>query len=598
MSKKLLAAVFAAAFLMASLTACGGKIELAKDGSAAVTATNGGLSVETGDYLYFINGQELYTENNEQGKVDKGALVRVKKAELEKGAEAEVEVVVSRLLSAGDHTSGLYIFGDKLYFATPSNVKSKTGNVQYDDLEFYVVSTNGTGLKKIVTTTGSAGNSAAYRFVSVGDKVYLVYVSTEPEEEGSTTNKNYINVVSESGEKIAKEEYVSYVFDKDLDGEYVWYTKGVHNDVLEQDEAYNEVYRLKIGDKEGQKVLSGIGSNRDDDEHKYENKGIKGVSFTLIAAQNGYLYFSVVNLDTSVSTDTFYSFVKEDIATADVEANYKGLTKMTYNGSSSVFAAGSIYVKPDLIFYLDSSNGFCSYNYTISGEYNKDPEAGDNYGSIIEYYSSDILTATLAYVADGYLYYHISGVYYRLPFSGVSGTMKDAKPEKLSSVTYATDWYNAEVVKSGDKEYLIGTLSSNDYMDYIAALPVMDKDALDELALSDNYDVKSFLTSFITDEDELADALEDLEETKYGDFIAGSGRNNVHYVWKKMLAHLGEEAEGKVNDYLDSTYPDGSSSGSSSEGEGCGSSASAGTALAFVMLGSAFVMVSNKKREK
>lgn len=591
MGKKLMAILALALCLLFAFAACdgGNNTALTEDGSAAAVSSNGGFLAETGDYVYFINGNELYTEDNTSGKVEKGALIRVKKSELYKGAKAEKEVVVSKLVSTGDYSAGVSIYGGRIYFATPSTEKDKTGNVQNADIKFCSAKLDGTDVKEFATAKGSAGNAAAYRFTEAGGKVYAYYLSTETEEEnGTETTKNYINVVEDNGNTVAKEEYATYVFDKNASGKYVYFTKSVKNETLDITESFNEVYRLEIGKDKAEKILYGAGSNRNEQDGKeYTGKGVQGVTYTLVAAQNGYLYFSVVNIDTSVSTDTYYAFLGETLS-ADTEENLKNATVMTYGGSSSVFAATSIYESPNCIVYLDTTKGLCSYNYADDTDYDK------YYGVTVEYYSSEILTATVSHVANGYLYYQISGVYGRLPYEN-GHIASGSEAQQLSPVTFSTSWYAPEVVKVGEKEYVLGTVSAEDYYDYVMAYEILDKDTLDKLALDEAFDVGAFLKETVTDEDDLADLKDDLKETKYGEFLTATSRESVLYNWGKSVSLLGEDAQKEIDEYIDRVYPDGNSSSSSSE-EGCSSAMGASAVIGVAFVAAAGVFAGKKRK--
>ena len=68
-------------------------------------SSNGGFAVQKGEYIYFINGVETHTTDNTYGKVEMGALARVKASDL-----SNAEIVIPSLFVAGDKTSGFYIF--------------------------------------------------------------------------------------------------------------------------------------------------------------------------------------------------------------------------------------------------------------------------------------------------------------------------------------------------------------------------------------------------------------------------------------------------------------------------------------------------------
>ncbi|MBR2968493.1 MAG: hypothetical protein IKC36_01475 [Clostridia bacterium] len=584
MSKKIIALLAAAVCMLCAFAGCNAKNASlsTRDNGQAVATANGGFLAETTDYVYFINGNELYTEDNTTGSVEKGALVRMAKADLEKEAdERTVEVVASKLVSTSDYSAGISIFGDKVYFATPSNEKDKVGTVLNNEVQFCYTGLNGGDVKVFATAKGTAGNATAYRFNEVGGKVYVTFVEATTNDKEETVNT--IKVVSADGTTVFTDEYAAYVFEKGATADHVYYTKAVENEVLDQPESFNEVYSYTIGNASADKLFNGSGSNRNDEENNVEfnNKGIQGVTFTLIAAENDYLYLSVANIDTSVSSDTFYAFVKEGTingatTVAESEANYETLitgNKMNSGTSAAanVFAATSIFEDVDNIIYLDTAKGLCSYNYTKDNYENLD-------GVSIIYHDEVITTATLSYVQGDYLYYNVSGVFYQLAYK-----QADAEAKKLSPVAFATDWYAPEVVTYNNKEYVVGTLSSADYFDCVFALEVETEEQNDELVLeklADLFASEEWINAVEPDEDDFEDIVKDLEETTYGDFISGSGRENALYVWKKSVSFVGETEKGEIADYIEATYPNSATEEVTEEEEkGCSSFAGAGLAV-------------------
>lgn len=601
MGKKLLAIVTFIVCLLMAFTSCSTTEPLTDDNSAT-TYSVGGFLAETGDYVYFINGSELYSEDNTSGNVEKGSLVRVKKADLDKGSSAKAECVVSKLISTSDYAAGIAIADGRIYYATPSTEKDKLGNVKNTDIEFYSAKLNGTDVKKIATASGSAGNAAAYRFYydETVNKTYVLFVSEETvTEDGSEVTKKYLNVVAADGSEVFKTEYETYVFDKD-GGAYVYYTTNVKNEELNSTESFNAVYRVKIGATESEMMLYGAGSNRNEQDGKtYVNKGIQGVKFTLVAAQNNYLYLSVATVDTTVAATTFYAYVGETID-ADAEKNYaENLKVMTYDSTSAatVLTASAVYFDPQNVMYMDSSKGICSYNYANESDYDK------YFGITVEYYDKDILSGTIAYVNNGYLYVNVSGVYYRLKMQA-NTIAQDAVTEKISPLTYSTSWYAPEVVTVGDKEYVIGMYSAADYKDRVFATAIEDfekeiitKDA-DEVYFITEANVKAFIEAFVTDEEDVNDFINDNKETTLASFMTASSRLSVNYMWTKTISLIGAEAQKEIDEYLEDTYPESSSSSSSSsiESESC-SSAVASSAIAAVVLLGGFTVAVAKKRD-
>ncbi|MBO4412469.1 MAG: hypothetical protein J5779_00435 [Clostridia bacterium] len=148
---------------------------------------NGGYVVQKGEYIYFASGYVKTSDlgtgglNNNFGEVENGALYRAKVEYQTTGSEEEenltekmaisnVELLLSKLV--GFDNSGLYIFGNKIYFGTPATSWASDGTVEYDQITFYSLSLNGTNLTKIYQTTDFDGGE--YKFVCVDNIVCLI----------------------------------------------------------------------------------------------------------------------------------------------------------------------------------------------------------------------------------------------------------------------------------------------------------------------------------------------------------------------------------------------------------------------------------------
>ena len=111
-------------------------------------SSNGGFVVEKGDYIYFINGAEDYTASNKFGDVVKGALMRLSKSDLAAKKYADAETVVPMLFVAQNFDAGIYIYGDYVYYASPTTEKDQDGNVQNDWISFKRAKLDGTEVMK------------------------------------------------------------------------------------------------------------------------------------------------------------------------------------------------------------------------------------------------------------------------------------------------------------------------------------------------------------------------------------------------------------------------------------------------------------------
>ena len=157
-AKKIISLVAVATLFGSTLamTACGKDYykEKALPGytSEGEVNSNGGFAVEKGDYIYYINGKEDYAETNAYGEVTKGALMRIKKSELTAGSYANAEVVVPMMFVAQNYDAGIYIYGDYVYYATPTSDKNMKGEVTNSWIDFKRAKLDGSETMRVTTS--------------------------------------------------------------------------------------------------------------------------------------------------------------------------------------------------------------------------------------------------------------------------------------------------------------------------------------------------------------------------------------------------------------------------------------------------------------
>ncbi len=241
-SMKKIWAAFSAAIMAGSalaVAACGTPLQTVDGYPEGDAISNGGFVVEVDNYYYFINGVASYTDDNTYGTPVKGALMRaVKNSD---GTWGESETVIPSLMVAGDYTAGLFIYGDRVYYASPTNVKDTEGVVANTRLDFLSAKLDGSDIREYVRVSS---NSATYRFVEVNETVYLLYVTgtSAPYELHS------FNTATETDTVLA-DSATEYAFDvNDKESPVVYYTMNVTED-LDSDEpddpySYNQIYRV------------------------------------------------------------------------------------------------------------------------------------------------------------------------------------------------------------------------------------------------------------------------------------------------------------------------------------------------------------------
>ena len=502
MNFKKIICLLAVVCLAVGLTACGGETKVEMDNSKVVESTNGGFSVETGNYVYFINGVESYSTTYKTGEVTKGALMRVKKSDLAKlgtddFGESKAETVVSKLIVSGDKTAGFYIYGDYVYYAVPSTEKDTKGNVKSDKLNFFRTKLDGTGTSAKIASEDFSSD-ASFRFAAKGDKVYLAVYSTSLYVYDAEARKKVY-----SYEKTID----SLLFDDDNAAELYFTVKPVNENLYDADGddakqvSYQEIMRYSFGDDKATVALSGAGKYLVGKDNQMSSDSgaetLTGATMSLLKSKGGKLYFSYTSLDSTVSA-TYY---------CSLESGKSGWENATLlNGgdknASSIFGANSYYYKDNAILYIDSTYGLMKYDYTkniLVSDASEDDVKNTDFGVSVLYYSSDITSDTILGVYGDNLYvYDSSNYFYRIDLTALLNG-EEAEAKRINKLAMDTSWYKPEVIESGDKEYLAGVYTDTVYGSYVYAVDIAanEKAYADYLAsLGDGTD--EFYTSELT----------------------------------------------------------------------------------------------------
>ena len=257
--KKLIIAILTLILATFAFAGCADTMKPLSDiGGDVVQETNGSFFVEKGNYVYFINGKEAVTSSNKFGKVEKGALLRVKKEDLGK-ADIAVETVIPKILISANYNTGFYMYGNCVYYVTPSIEKDKAGNVLNTHNEFYCYD-----LEKGRNVGGAIlrleNNNYEYRFIEVDGVVYLATTVSSVDEAGTTLTKLVV-YNTKTGENIfTSNNYVSLAMPEDNKSKVIFFTqKGITKELDDAEQDFEELYRYEIGATEATLEVSGAG---------------------------------------------------------------------------------------------------------------------------------------------------------------------------------------------------------------------------------------------------------------------------------------------------------------------------------------------------
>ncbi|MDE7083085.1 MAG: hypothetical protein K2O89_05210 [Clostridia bacterium] len=563
---KIICAMTASTFILGAVAAAGcsnyyNSTALPGDIKAdAEAVSNGGFAVEKGDYIYYINGVEVGTALNDFGKPVKGAIYRVSKDNLDKRNYSTVQKVVPSIVYSTDYNAGIFIYGDRIYYGTPSTAKTSEGVVQNSYLDMKSSKLDGTEtLKEAYVSFPSAAYE--YRFVEEDGVVYLLYVATSEtlyDETTGVTNLHSYNT-STGVDTLLAYNVGTVTFDsEDKTNPQVYYTMSVYDYTGTSNTAYgyNQLYTVKASATEdkfagklkadtvkgwndnedegtvdryvncGDLVLDGIGrpelqqNGNAKTPFNFEPDNLNsvndlGYTYTVRSYSGGNLYYTRT---TSLNSNA-YLFSFED------DADLKPIANNPADGDailSDGTAAGSYkFVEVDgepAVLYAESTG--ISINYFVDGKLGNtlsDVPATD--GSENTYYP--IVkdgSATILSVEGDYLYYSVSGGNgYTINRVDYTGTLKDYwyanlqdesaddfvqdyKAVKILDLDASSSWYTPEFF--GDYILFASTTSNMTNYNYIM---VFDLDGMDNggiRALNEQYEgIEKIITEVYGDTD-------------------------------------------------------------------------------------------------
>ncbi len=471
--KKIISLIAAGAFIGAafSFAACSDKTYKGDDltgyVSDAKVESNGGFAVRKGDYVYFINGAADYTANNTYGEVVKGALMRISVADLAAEKYSEAKVVVPSLYAAQNFKAGIYIYGDYVYYATPTSDKNLKGEVENSWIDFKRAKLDGTEAPMEDNYFRLSSNTSAYRFVTAGENnhVYCLY-----EEDGALKSYNTntgVNTVLVSGAKS------SFFYDEtNPENPNVYYTMAVTYNI-DSDEAlaasYDQVYCVNAAatatvnedaasytvkggktydfDKEwmeeknkeakenkedepykfsdystypyvnlGKLVLDGVGSKSGDsmfngkNEDKKDAMELQGYTYTLshyrtVGEQESGVYFTRANVASNTDTKLYYLTDNRNAEWNAVKAN-----NFAENADVDVIANDTTNASATALYQVNKTDAGRVHTYLYLSNSNLYRAQADGKGGAKTLDIKRGVTATTLWKTQGdYLYYYGTG---------------------------------------------------------------------------------------------------------------------------------------------------------------------------------------------
>lgn len=425
------------------LSACGKKKTETVDTSIQ-SVGNGGTVVKRGEYVYFVNGYKSYStiragKDNKDNSYNVGGLYRAKlndNNELdysENGSVSNAERISSDL--AGFESTSLYVFGNRVYYATPITEVDKKGNSKKDRIEFKKVSLDGGNAETIYQSHATATN-VDYEFYYAEGVVYLMI------NENGTLKR--INCLNGSSNTVAS-GVTSVALPRDTD------------DVFESDSYKNIYYTVTNGDGKIEIHNYNVASNRTEYKKVTDYKTCEMIDYRF-----GHLYYKAS--DNEVPNYTYFY---------RVDATENAVTSLP--GSAEQLTKDKDYT--EIIFLENETDGhlFQGADKTYYLQYNS--------GSISDPLHFDSKLDVIA-VGGGYIYTKSEHDIKRINIH----YLKTAKNKTQEDVITIENLQAYEYDIDGDYLYVYATTGSNTYLYSVKLTNIMEGESFERKLLGSYID--------------------------------------------------------------------------------------------------------------
>lgn len=305
---------------------------------------NGGISVQKGDYLYFINGfyssGSLKAGQNYWGDFKQGAIYRTKlNGNNSVGYNADgfltnVDLVVPKLV--GYENGAFYIYGDYIYYTSPTNEKNSSGGDLTTLTDYFRVKINGTENTKLYTSKTAnltANDWSVYvlentHYLVVKDGSNLISVKASGKVEKPVTMAQDIT-------STAFLNYDKFYGNKrdvvDKYNNYIYFTRNLNEDEKKTFTSGNVLARVKINTSQEERIY--LPDNT--------------TSYTMVQIKNNSIYYN-----------------KSGGQLLESGAVYRN--QLQANGNFSTTDTQLTYISYDKLFILDNETNSPNNHYLVA----------------------------------------------------------------------------------------------------------------------------------------------------------------------------------------------------------------------------------------
>lgn len=365
---------------------------------------NGGLVVQQGDYLYYVNGMDSTStitkpEHNAFGKASvKGSIMKSKiNAD---GSLSETAVVVPKMFYTSASNGGFYIYGQWIYYLSPNTKTDNKSNVLNSEAVVLRTKIDGTKTQEMITLSS---NSTQYTFT---DKEFIYF------EDSVLKKVSYTDSKVNSKAKTIAQDVSSVLFT--AKSNVVFFLKATQSKVR----LNNNLCVYVNGEIKDVTTDATYG-----DDASFKNQ----YTFSLLsydAEKNTLLYTKVDNgQDASKPTSTYAYKFGDDFSFDPAEEVRYATSALSASTILNLGEKGLLDISAEQLKVYGQISNDANNNITQDGA------------------TLSATGAKIALIDGSYMYYVISNTLYRIEYMN-----KDAIADKLSEAAISTSWLTLSVI--------------------------------------------------------------------------------------------------------------------------------------------------------
>ena len=377
---------------------------------------NGGLVVQQGGYIYYVNGMDATSnitkpEDNAFGKASVKGSIMKSKIDAD-GNLSETAVVVPKMFYTSASNGGFYIYGEWIYYMSPNTKTDNKSNVLNTQSVAFRTKIDGTKTQEIATISS---NSTQFIFT---ENALIYFENSTLKKVGYTDskiNKKSEDIVTEVGSVLftAKSDVIFFVKTTDA-----------------SDRLNNNIYAYINGEV---KEITTDTTYENDSESSDVNAFKKQYTFTLLSYDANYktLFYTKVGNDNNANKKTStYAYTFDD------NFNFDPAKEVRY--SISALTASSIY-------YLGADKGIL-YTANATLQIYKEISETATKDDTQDFVTLRTTGAEIVKIDGNDVYYILSNTLYKI-------NVEDAVEQKISEDAISTSWLTRSVI--GDYLYYI-----------------------------------------------------------------------------------------------------------------------------------------------